>query len=67
MKAAKMRELTPQELGQQCDDMRRELFNLRIRKSGGQIEQPSRIRSLRRDIARARTILTQQKNSVVGA
>ena len=61
MKAVKMRELTPEELAQQCVDMQRELFNLRIQKSSAQIEQPSRLRSLRRDIARAQTILQERR------
>jgi large subunit ribosomal protein L29 len=37
----------------------RELFNLRLRKSTGQVEQPLRIRTLRRDIARIKTMINQ--------
>lgn len=61
MKAAKLRELSEAELRQRNDDMARELQALQIRKSASQVEQPSRIRSLRRDIARAQTIMRQRK------
>jgi large subunit ribosomal protein L29 len=61
MKAAKLRELNQDEVAQRCTDMARELQALQIRKSASQVEQPSRIRSLRRDIARAQTILRERK------
>ena len=61
MKAAKIRELNGDEVAQRCTDMARELQALQIRKSASQVEQPSRIRSLRRDIARAQTILRERK------
>jgi large subunit ribosomal protein L29 len=63
MKAAKLRELTPDELNQQSADLERELQSLRIRKSASQIEQPSRIRSLRRDIARAQTVKREKRQA----
>ena len=61
MKAAKLRELNKEELVQQNSDMGKELRTLKIRKSASQIEQPSRIRSLRRDIARAKTVMTERR------
>ena len=61
MKAAKLRELSQDEVAQRCTDMAHELQALLIRKSASQVEQPSRIRSLRRDIARAQTILRERK------
>ncbi|MEI8120723.1 MAG: 50S ribosomal protein L29 [bacterium] len=61
MKAAKLRELNKEELVQQNSDMGKELRTLKIRKSASQIEQPSRIRSLRRDIARAQTVMTERR------
>ena len=61
MKAAKkLREMTQEELVQQGADWRAELATLRIRKSASQIEQPSRIRTLRRSIARAETVQREQ-------
>ena len=61
MKAAKLRESNKEELAQQCSDMEKELRTLNIRKSASQIEQPSRIRSLRRDIARAQTVMSERR------
>ena len=61
MKAAKLREFNKEELTQQNSDMEKELRTLKIRKSASQIEQPSRIRSLRRDIARAQTVMTERR------
>ncbi len=60
MKAAKLRELTNEELAQREADWRRELNHLRIRRPAGQVEQPSRLRLLRRDIARALTIMRER-------
>ncbi|MEI6166820.1 MAG: 50S ribosomal protein L29 [bacterium] len=61
MKAAKLRENNKEELVQQCSDMEKELRTLKIRKSASQIEQPSRIKSLRRDIARAQTVMSERR------
>jgi len=61
MKAAKLRELNKEELVQQCADMERDLLALTIRKSASQVEQPSRIRSLRRSIARAKTVMRERR------
>lgn len=61
MKAAKLRELNKEELAHQASDMEKELRTLNIRKSASQIEQPSRIRSLRRDIARAQTVMSERR------
>jgi ribosomal protein L29 len=41
--------------------MEKELRTLKIRKSASQIEQPSRIKSLRRDIARAQTVMSERR------
>ena len=56
MKPVDVRDLTEDELDQRIEDTRRELFNLRIQRSTGQLENPLRIRLLRRDIARMLTI-----------
>jgi large subunit ribosomal protein L29 len=61
MKALNIREQTDEELQQACRDMRRELFDLRIRKRTGEgAENPLRIRTLRRDVARAMTVLRER-------
>ncbi len=58
--AKKLRDMTLEELQQQGVEWRSELVNLRIRKSASQIEQPSRIRILRRSIARVETVLRER-------
>jgi large subunit ribosomal protein L29 len=61
MKSSQLKELTLDELAKKEADMRKELFNLRFQKATGEIENPMRIRSLRKDIARVLTIITDKK------
>ena len=63
MKASAIRDLTPEELRQRREETRRELFNLRVQQSTGQLENPSRIRRLRRDIARIETVVSERARS----
>jgi large subunit ribosomal protein L29 len=60
MKPKAIRELTDDELAQQLRDTRKELFNLRLQQSTGQLENASRIRELRRDVARINTVATER-------
>lgn len=60
MKASEIRELTEAELRQKLSDARQELFNLRVQQSSGRLEKPSRLRSLKRDMARIQTVIRQQ-------
>jgi large subunit ribosomal protein L29 len=57
MKAMELRELTDDELRQRHEETRKELFNLRVQQSTGQIEKATRLRQLRRDIARILTVM----------
>jgi len=61
MKTSDWKSLTEDELLQRRQDARKELFNLRLQRTSGQLEKPSRIRELRRDIARANTYLRQRQ------
>ena len=61
MKAAEIRELTEAELRQRLQDTQKELFNLRVQQSYGQLEKSSRIRELRRDVARINTVITHRR------
>lgn len=61
MKSSELRELTLDELAKKEADMRKELFNLRFQKATGEIENPMRIRSLKKDIARVLTVITDKK------
>jgi large subunit ribosomal protein L29 len=61
MKASEIRELTEAELHQKLNDTQKELFNLRMQQTSGQLEKPSRIRELRRDGARILTVVNAKK------
>jgi len=61
MKASQWRELSREDLLARLAETQRELFNLRVRRSAGQLEQPLRLRTLRREIARIQTILNERK------
>ena len=63
MQASSLRELTEEELRQRVEDTRKELFNLRLQVTTGQVENPLRIRKLRRDIARLHTVLRSRSAS----
>jgi len=54
-----LQEKTLTELLAQSRDVRQEMFNLRLQQASGQLEKPSRLRTLRRDVARIETQLTQ--------
>ena len=60
MKASELHDLTEDELGARERDLSDQLFRLRIQKSMGQLEAPVKIRSVRRDLARVKTILRQK-------
>lgn len=57
MKSAELRQKTPDELKVQLLGLRKEAFNLRFQKATGQLENTARVREVRRDIARVKTIL----------
>lgn len=61
MKFAELKDLTLPELSARSNDLRRELFNLRLQKASAQLEKPARLRTLRKDIARVETALTQRR------
>ena len=59
VKAEALRAKTPDELKIQLVELKKEQFNLRFQTAGGQVENPSRARVVRREIARIKTILGQ--------
>jgi len=63
MKAAELREKKPEELNDMVTDLLREQFNLRMQNGSGQLSKPSRLKSVRRDIARIKTILKEMAAS----
>lgn len=60
MKIKEITELSTDELLTKRRDLRQESLHLRLQQQSGQLEQPSRLRLLRRDIARLETVLTQR-------
>jgi large subunit ribosomal protein L29 len=67
MKIKELRELSIDELGAKRRELRHEMLNLRIQQQSGQLENPSRIKILRRDVARIETILTGRTKSQTAA
>jgi large subunit ribosomal protein L29 len=62
MKTAELRAKTPDELQQNLMDLRKEQFNFRFQKTTGKIENTARIRVVRRDIAKIKTLLNELKS-----
>jgi large subunit ribosomal protein L29 len=60
MKAAEVRELSLDELRAKEKDLDDQLFRLRVQKSMGQLEAPAKVRTVRRDLARIKTILRER-------
>ncbi len=61
MKAAELRDLGSDELGTKERDLTDQLFRMRIQKSMGQLESPDTMRTVRRDLARIKTVLRQKQ------
>jgi large subunit ribosomal protein L29 len=61
MKAAELRDFSPEELGSKERDLVDQLFRMRIQKSMGQLEAPDKMRTVRRDLARVKTVLRQKR------
>lgn len=61
MKASKLHEMTTEELAQELEELEQEQFNLRFQRSSGQLDNTSRIKEVRRDIARVHTILRERE------
>ena len=59
MKAQEVRDLTSKERLEKIDDLSQEYFNLRLQLTAGKIEAPGRLKLLRRDIARLKTIIKE--------
>ncbi len=61
MKVGDIRELSVDDLRGREKDLDDQLFRLRIQKSMGQLEAPAKLRGLRRDLARIKTILRERE------
>lgn len=61
MKALELRELDSSELAEKLDEAKEELFNLRFQLATNQLDNTSRLRQLRREIARISTVMREQE------
>ena len=64
MKAEELRGLSVPELKEKLRELREELFNLRFQKSIHQLENPMRIRQVKRDIARVHTVIREKELNI---
>lgn len=64
MKASEIREMSPDEMRQNLQDAKQELFNLRFQHEVGQLENPQKLVQTKRDIARMRTILREAETKL---
>ena len=62
MKMPELKDMTLVELAAKGRDLRQEVFNLRMQQASAQLEKPARLRTLRRDIARIETRISQLRN-----
>ena len=61
MKAAELRDLGVDELGAKEHELVEQLFRMRIQKSMGQLEAPAKVKVVRRDLARVKTVLKEKR------
>ena len=61
MKTNEIRKLSTEEINKKIADSKEELFNLRMKQATGNLENPSRIRELRKTVARLKTILRERE------
>ncbi|GIO58321.1 50S ribosomal protein L29 [Paenibacillus cellulositrophicus] len=61
MKANDLRNLTTAEIEQKIAGFKEELFNLRFQLATGQLDNPTRIRDVRKEIARAKTVIRERE------
>ncbi len=60
MKATEVRDKTPDQLSDELQKLKKEQFNLRFQSATGQLENTNRLRAVRRDVARIKTILKEK-------
>ena len=63
MKAKELRDMTVIELGSKLNELKGELFNLRFQMATGQLDNPVKLRFVRKDIARVKTILNEKQKA----
>lgn len=63
MKVKEIRELTTEQIKAKIAEFKDEIFSLRMQQATGNLEKPSRIKELRKDVARMKTILAERKEA----
>ena len=61
MKASEIRDMTAQELENKLDDLKKELFALRFQHTVNQLDNPSRLKAVKKDIAKVKTIIRENE------
>ena len=61
MKATESRELTGEELTAKLDSLKKDLFNLRLQHATNQLDNPTKITDVKRDIARVNTVIRERE------
>ncbi|MBL9151454.1 MAG: 50S ribosomal protein L29 [Verrucomicrobiales bacterium] len=61
MKIKELREMSVEELAARRRDLKEEMLNLRVQQQSGQLENPARIRQVRREVARIETVMTTKR------
>lgn len=64
MKASEIKEMTLVELNNKLVDLRKELFNLRFQHAVNQLDNPMRIKAVKKDIARVKTFIRKQESGI---
>ncbi len=62
MKASEIKEMTANELQEKLKDLKQELFNLRFQHAVNQLDNPMRLKAVKRDIARVKTFIRKQES-----
>lgn len=62
MKASKLREMSADDLREEVRSLSEQLFKMRFSKATGQLESPGKMRQVRRDLARVKTVLTEKQS-----
>jgi large subunit ribosomal protein L29 len=66
VKVSEIRKLSNEEIQAKVIESKKELLDLRMKNATGSLEKPSKIKELKKDVARMKTILTERKNSTGG-
>jgi large subunit ribosomal protein L29 len=61
MKASKLREMSGEELANEREQLSKQLFQLRLQKATGQLDNTGKIRQIRKDLARVETVITEKE------